>query len=252
MNTSPEDQFNRVARAYASSAVHAQGLDLGWLVAALQPQPSWNVLDAGTGAGHAALAVAACAASVTAVDLAEHMLRVAAEMAAERGLSNLDFIQASVGSLPFSDRTFDAACSRYSAHHWSHPSMAIAELARVLKPGAPFVLSDTVGLEDAALDTYLNALELLRDPSHVHNATVAAWSRRLADAGFTVTAVTRWNISIDTTSWLARSAPVHWRVTAARNLLLDASQPARSALGIAEDGESFTLPCGMITTRRLG
>jgi ubiquinone/menaquinone biosynthesis C-methylase UbiE len=250
LNASAQTQFNRVARAYMASPVHAQGPDLAWLAAALEPQPTWKLLDAGTGAGHAALTVAAFVAGVTAVDVAEHMLRAAAELAFERGVTNLDIVQASVESLPFVDCSYDAACTRYSAHHWSHPATAIAEIARVLKPGSPVVLSDTVGFEDAAVDTYLNALELLRDPSHVCNATVATWSRLLAVAGFAVTSVKRWNVSLETTAWLARSATAGWRMIAARQLLLDAPQPARNALGIADDGESFTLPCAMITARR--
>lgn len=68
MNSSAEVQFNRVARAYASSTVHARGADLEWLAVALQPKPSWRVLDAGTGAGHTAVTVAPHVASVTAVD----------------------------------------------------------------------------------------------------------------------------------------------------------------------------------------
>jgi len=252
MDASPESQFNRVARAYASSAVHARGQDLEWLVAALQPRPTWHVLDAGTGAGHTALLVAATAARVTAVDLAEHMLRVAAELAVERGATNVDFVQASIDRLPFADSTFDAACTRYSAHHWSDPRAAVTEIARVLKPGAPFVLSDSMSFEDPALDTYLNTLELLRDASHVRNATVAAWSRLLEDAGLAATSVKPWSVTLDTETWLARSDPPEWRASAARHLLRDASPEARSALSIGDRGESFTLPCAVIAARRLG
>ena len=183
------------------------------------------------------------------MDVAEHMLRAAADLAEARGVTNLDFVQASVESLPFADGSFDAACTRYSAHHWSHPPAAIAEIARVLRPGAPFVLSDSAGIEDAALDTYLNALELLRDPSHVRNAPVTVWSRLLTEAGFTVTSVREWTINLDTTTWLDRAAAAEWRQAAARHLLIEAPHAARSALNISEDGESFTLPCAMILAR---
>jgi SAM-dependent methyltransferase len=250
MNASPEAQFNRVARAYMSSPVHARGVDLAWLVEELRPQSTWRVLDAGTGAGHAALAVAGSVRQVTAVDVAEHMLSAAGELAAGRGTTNLELVQASVQSLPFAESAFDAAFSRYSAHHWSNPWAALAEIARVLKPGASFVLIDSVGLEDAALDTYLNALELLRDPSHVRNATVATWCRCLADAGLSMTSVKRWNIDLETAPWLARSGAARWRAAAARRLLREAPVAARRALSVADDGESFSVPSALVVARR--
>lgn len=171
-------------------------------------------------------------------------------MASSRGTTNVDFVRAGVSNLPFADYSFDAACTRYSAHHWSQPSAAVAEIARVLKPGAPFVLSDSVGFDDAALDTYLNALELLRDPSHVRNATVAAWTACLENVGFRVTAVRPWRVDLDTTTWLNRLAPARWRRSAARHMLLDAPAPARIAMNIAPGGASFTIPCAMITAMR--
>ena len=249
MNSSPESQFNQVARAYATSAVHALGPDLEWLVAELRPQAGWKVLDAGCGAGHAALAVTAYVEEVIAVDVADKMLRVAADLAAERGVTNLSPVLTSVGNMPFPNRSFDAAITRFSTHHWPDPRADITEIARVLRTGAPFVLIDAVGFEDTALDTFLNTLELLRDPSHVRNATVAQWSLHLEKAGFAVESVKRWDVRLDTAEWLARSATVEWRQTAVKHLLQEAPAPARTALSISGDCSSFSLPCAMITAR---
>jgi ubiquinone/menaquinone biosynthesis C-methylase UbiE len=249
MNSSSEGQFNQVARAYATSAVHAHGPDLEWLVAALRPQADWKVLDAGCGAGHAALAVAAYVEEVIAVDVADKMLQVAADLAADRGVSNLNPVLSSVGNMPFLGGSFDAAITRFSTHHWPDPRADIAEIARVLRTGAPFVLIDAVGLEDTALDTFLNTLELLRDPSHVRNATITQWSLHLANAGFAVDSIKRWDVRIDTAEWLARSSTVEWRQTAVKHLLQGAPAPARTALSISSDCSSFSLPCAMITAR---
>ncbi|MDB5059840.1 MAG: yafE [Chloroflexi bacterium] len=250
MNASAAEQFNSVAQAYATSAVHAQGPDLPWLVTALEAVDTWSVLDVGTGAGHASLAVAPSVRQVTAIDIADRMLATAARLASERSIANVTFRQASVAELPFASGTFDGAFTRYSAHHWPNSAHSVGETARVLRPGAPFVLIDTISPEDAALGTYINALELLRDPSHVQNPTLIKWQGDLECAGFVVESVRKWQIDLVTLEWLRRAATIEWRAAACRHLLSEAPPAARAAFTIAGDGESFQLPCALIKARR--
>jgi ubiquinone/menaquinone biosynthesis C-methylase UbiE len=244
------EQFDRVAAAYATSAVHARGPDLAWLVEALRPEPAWRVLDLGAGAGHAALAVAPQVAKVTAVDVAERMLATARGLAEERGLANLDTVRADVGALPFPDQTFDAALSRYSAHHWPDPVAAVREAARVLRSGARLVLIDTVSPYNPSLDSYVNALELLRDPSHGRNAPESEWRVRLLAAGFVVEPARAWTIDLDTEEWLARAGTEPWRAEVCRRLLREAPAAARDAFDIAADGSRFRLHCALLSARR--
>src|SRR5277367_237140 len=81
-------QFGARAAAYLGSAVHAQGADLAAL-AALVTEPTARVLDLGCGAGHVSFNVAPHAGTVVACDLSPEMLKVVAQAAAERGLSNV-------------------------------------------------------------------------------------------------------------------------------------------------------------------
>ena len=140
LTESIQSQFGAVAANYATSAVHAGGADLQALVAAARLTGEERVLDIGCGAGHTALAVAPGAASVTAVDLTREMLEVAAALARERGITNITFEPADVSALPFPDATFDIVTSRYSAHHYGAPEKALAEAARVLRPGGRLLL----------------------------------------------------------------------------------------------------------------
>ena len=73
-------------------AVHAAGEDLAQLVAAAALTGGEAVLDAGSGAGHTALAVAPHAATVVSVDLSAAMLAQGQRLATERGITNTVFV----------------------------------------------------------------------------------------------------------------------------------------------------------------
>ena len=258
--STPAEQFDRVAAAYATSGVHARGADLGMLAEMLRPHPEGRLLDLGTGAGHAALAVAPLVGHVYAVDVSQQMLATAARLAAERLVANISFHRLAVEEVSSlapalaadgAEPRLDGAFTRYSAHHWAGPQDALQGTATLLKPGAPFVLIDTVSPESPALDTFLNALELLHDPSHARDASIDEWRARLADAGFVVEATHTWKIQLDTDEWLARSATEAWRAEACRQLLRQASGAAREAFAILAGGGGFSLPVALLLARRL-
>jgi len=54
----------------------------------------------------------------------------------------------------------------------------LREARRVLKPGGRAVFMDAISPGPALLDTYLQAVELLRDPSHLRDYSLAEWSRQ--------------------------------------------------------------------------
>jgi ubiquinone/menaquinone biosynthesis C-methylase UbiE len=192
-----QKQFHQVAANYSVSAVHARGVDLAELVKAAQLAGNERVLDAGCGTGHTALTLAPFAREIIAVDLTEAMLEQGHRLAAERGLTNIDFRLGDVEQLPFADGEFDLVVSRYSAHHWPHPQAALAEFRRVLRPRGRFILSDIVSFDDFALDTFVQTIELLRDPSHVRDHTTRQWLGYFAEAGFTPEVVFTWGLRLD-------------------------------------------------------
>ncbi|MBZ0301699.1 MAG: class I SAM-dependent methyltransferase [Anaerolineae bacterium] len=201
---SVQSQFGRVAENYRTSAVHAAGTDLQRIVALVAAHPVERALDAGCGAGHTAAGIAPHVTDVTAFDLTPTMLEQVTRLAAERGLSNLTTRQGDVEALPFEDASFDLVVSRYSAHHWPHPAIAVQEIARVLKPGGRFILSDIMAADDPAQDTFLQTLELLRDPSHVRDHSPAQWQSIFRDAGLTPTVDLTWLLPLNFESWVER------------------------------------------------
>ena len=241
--------WDRVAAAYATSPIHAAGEDLGWLADALAPEPGQAILDIGCGAGHAGFAVAARGAVITAVDTSERMLETARLLAEERGLSGYTAVRADVAELPFGDGSFDGVVSRYSAHHWPDVGAALGEAARVVRPGGRVVVVDTVVPDAPALDSLVNALELLRDPTHGRNLRMRRVASSLhGEQGWRSTAERRWMIVLETVSWFARAQTEPWRADAARALLRAATPEAVEALAIERD-TTWSLPAALIAGR---
>lgn len=235
-------QFNQVAANYSTSSVHAKGRDLEEMVSAVPLTGREQVLDAGCGTGHTALAFAPHVAQVVAVDFTEGMLAQGRQLAAERGLTNVEFRLGDVEKLPFAAGQFDLVVSRYSAHHWPHPRTALHEFKRALKPAGVFLLNDIVSFDDFTADTYLQAIELLRDPSHVRDHTVTQWSAMLTAAGFVdITVVYSGHVWIDFAAWIARMATPTANAAVIRTLLDGAPKEVKTALQIEADHNfSFT------------
>ena len=241
-----ERQFSQVAEHYRTSAVHAAGEDLARLVEAAALSGQETVLDAGSGAGHTALAVAPYAARVTSVDLSASMLAQGRRLALDRGLGNVHFEVGDVEALTFADGSFDVVTSRYSAHHWPHPQVALREIHRVLRRGGRFVLSDVVSYDDFTADTHLQAIELLRDPSHVRDHTAAQWLALLAERGFAAQVIYTWGVRLQFDTWVERMATPAPAVAMLRTLLANAPAEVRARLQVEED-DSFTLQGALIT-----
>lgn len=243
-------QWAAVAEHYGTGWSHADGPDLAWLVEALGPGPGDRAIDLGAGAGHATLALAPHVAHVTAIDPTPEMLAVAARLAAERGIVNVDFARATADALPYPVGSFDLAISRFSIHHWPDLAVALREVARVLRPGGRIVLVDLVAPENAHLDSFLNAVEVLRDPTHGRSPRPSDWRAALAGAGLTGDIVREWRFRHDTEDWLSRTAPAPWRAEAVRTMLREAPAAARDAFEIAPDGSAFTVGAVVIAATR--
>jgi len=83
--------------------------------------------------------------SLAALDLSAAMCELTSRRIGDRGV----VYRADVSALPFVDGAVDAAHAGAALHCWPDPVAGLSEVRRVLKPGAPLVLS-TVSLPGAA------------------------------------------------------------------------------------------------------
>ncbi|PQV52676.1 class I SAM-dependent methyltransferase [Paraburkholderia sp. BL21I4N1] len=239
------DAFGSTAAAYLTSQTHATGADLQTLAASIAATPDATVLDMGCGAGHASFAVAKHAKDVVAYDIAPPMLATVEGAAQDRGLANIRTQQGAAEKLPFADHSFDWVISRMSAHHWHDVPLALAEVRRVLKPAGKVLFIDIAGSDHPLLDTHLQAVEVLRDGSHIRDYRADEWVAFFEAAGFQASIRERWRIDIEFGSWVARMRTPEPRVVAIRSLWAHSPDEVRAYFGVQEDG-SFKLDALMI------
>ena len=102
--------------------------------------PSWTVGDLGCGTGQASAALAPFVARVIAIDGSAAMLQSAKKRL--HAFTNVELRRGDLEELPVDDGRLDAAMLTLVLHHVPEPDKALAEVARVVKPGGRIVLVD--------------------------------------------------------------------------------------------------------------
>ncbi len=164
MQDATRERFGRTAdRIAALQDARASELEAK-VVRFVAPSGDERVLDSGSGAGALAFALAPHVREVVAVDLVPELL----EQGRRRGdrFPNVTFVEGDATELPFEAGSFDLAGSLRTLHHLARPELAVAELARVTRPGGRVLVVDQIASVDPLAAVELNAFERARDPSH--------------------------------------------------------------------------------------
>jgi SAM-dependent methyltransferase len=114
------------------------------LVAAAGVARGDRVLDIACGTGVVARTAAICsgtAANVTGTDVNAGMLEAAAQFADEAGLDDIAWLECDAAAMPLPDDAFDVVLCQQGLQFMPDKSGAMAEMARVLKPGGRLALS---------------------------------------------------------------------------------------------------------------
>jgi SAM-dependent methyltransferase len=139
------------------------------IVGTLAPR---DLLDIGTGTGRMLELLGPFVANALGIDQSREMLAVARVNIERAGLTNCIVRLGDMYQLPLPDASFDAAVIHQVLHYADRPAAAIAEAARVLRPGGSLVIVDFAP----------HALEFLRD-DHAHRRLgfadddIATWCR---------------------------------------------------------------------------
>lgn len=104
--------------------------------------PPLDVADLGCGEGYLTIEAARWARHVVAVDRASGVLDRAKALAERRKLDNITWKLGELESLPLDTASVDVALLSQALHHAAEPARAIAEAARILRPGGRLLVLD--------------------------------------------------------------------------------------------------------------
>jgi SAM-dependent methyltransferase len=247
-----QQQFGRQASEYSASRLHAIGESLEAVRRLVGPGPYRRALDVATGAGFTAFAIAERSAQTVALDATPEMLRESRRMAAERGIERLTFVLGDAEGLPFADGAFDLVTCRSSAHHLPNVATFLSEVSRLLCSRGIFVVSDPVSPENDELAQFLDRIETLRDPTHVHDLRISEWKRLIAETGMAIEDLLLVQTPQVFDDWVRRSGATADAIATLRPLLTGAPAGARQAFHIRQEstGLHFGWDTAVIRARK--
>lgn len=120
-----------------------------------------RALDVGTGAGALAIALAPLVREAVGVDIVPELLAEGRK----RAPANVELVEGDATALPFEQGSFDLVCTARTLHHVARPELVLAEMNRVLRPGATMLVVDQLAPIDPLAAIELNRFERARDPS---------------------------------------------------------------------------------------
>jgi len=197
-----EAEFTRQAGTFDAYAPKADDRVEDRFRAALGDAAGGVILDLACGPGVVTAAVAKGARKAVGFDVTPAMLEKARKRCAEAGLTNVEFKNGNAEELPFDDGSFDGVVTRLAIHHFADPGRVLREAARVLRPGGQLVVVDVVVSEDRDEAALQNAIENLRDPSHLRMLPATELDALVADSGFEIRERSTWDKSREFEEWM--------------------------------------------------
>jgi SAM-dependent methyltransferase len=199
------DQFTRQASPFANAPAIRNQEALRRIVAMAEAGGDDTALDVACGPGLLVCAFAKVVRHAMGIDVTPAMLEQARLEQKRTGLENVTWQLCNIPPLPFADQTFSIVTSRFALHHLLDPLAVLKEMRRVCLPGGRIVIADSAPSPEKA-DAF-NAMERLRDPSHVRAMPVEQLRGLFRDAGLAEPRQEFYRLEGDLEDLLQRSFP---------------------------------------------
>ena len=111
-------------------------------VARTRTGPGDHVVDVGSGPGSTARRAARAGATVTGVDPAPVMRRMARRLSRRVGPGRIEYVEGTAEALPVDDGAATVLWSIATVHHWQDVEAGVSEAHRVLAPGGRLLVAE--------------------------------------------------------------------------------------------------------------
>jgi len=173
------------------------------------------VLDVGCGPGIVTEALAGDGHEVIALDLTPEMVRGARRRCEDSGFFNVHYVIGQAEYLPFKEAAFNVIVTRLTIHHFADPGVVCSDMARITRSKGRLIVADIVSLENADESELHNALEKLRDPSHVSMISGIAMKDLVETTELKIIQEDQWTMRREFEEWMqivnsrARAKPLY-------------------------------------------
>ena len=147
-----------------------------------------RILDLGAGSGYLSFPIAKrnTACEIVGLDIVANTLEANRIRARRECISNLSFVCYDGLRFPFEAGSFDMVITRYSLHHFPDINYSISEVARVLKSGGFFFISDPCP-NDCDKDRFVDEYMQLKKDGHIRFYTEKEWRNICGKSGLKMT-----------------------------------------------------------------
>ncbi len=197
-----QEEFKRQAATLSAAPVFSDSGVLEQIYQAVQPTQRMTLLDLGCGPGIVTAKLAPDPREVVAYDLTPEMLDQARQRCAKAALKNVRFEVGRAEQLPFENESFDGVVTRLTIHHFLDPRPVLNEVVRVMRPEGKLILADVVSSENEEEAALHNALEILRDPSHVRMYSPRGLVELLQASGLRILSQVTWDMKREYEEWI--------------------------------------------------
>jgi len=159
---------------------------------AIASKKSGVMLDLACGPGILLASLASTMRLSIGADVTPKMIQMARGTCRAASSADTRFVESLAEYLPFATAALDCVVTRLSIHHFLDPLVVLREVKRVLKSDGLLVIGDLTSSEEPTERRLHNALEQLRDPSHVRMLPESELLQIVNAAGFRVNAIGHW------------------------------------------------------------
>src|SRR5262245_62104016 len=242
------EQFTQQATPFSTAPGITDEAALRLIIETSGAGPGDTVLDVACGPGVVVCAFAAVVSRATGIDLTPAMIDRARQLQSEKRLMNVTWDVGDVLPLPYPDASFSIVISRFAFHHFLDPAGVLREMTRVVTDSGRVVLVDIMASADTTTAEAYNAMEKLRDPSHVRALPLSEMEELFAGAQLDIIRRAHYQFGATLDGVLDRSFPAAGSKEKIRQMFEDSLD--RDRLGVApwRDGDQirFSYPIAIL------